>query len=149
VGGILLRGDVNMSEFQVGDRVVRSSSHALSWHDPSGFAPEEGVVEAVLSTGKIVVRWDDEKASTNPGQFLPKQLLSKAEADTILTQLEQEYQAIAVPIISKLKAAGVLILEAKKLAEANGKDLVEDFELTEDLFAAMDEAGWNTSSLGC
>lgn len=138
-----------MSKFQVGDRVVRSSSHALSWHDPDGFAPEEGIIEAVLSTGKIVVRWDDEKASTNPGQFLQSHLMSKVEADVILSQLELEYQNFALPIIDKLKAAGALILEAKKLADENGKDLLESHELTEYLFVAMDEVGWRTSSLGC
>jgi hypothetical protein len=138
-----------MSQFQVGDRVVRKNSSALNWYDREMPMPEEGTVEAVLSSGKLTVRWDDEKTSTNPGQFLPSQLLSKAEGDAIMSQLEQEYQAVSVPIMDKLKAAGALILEANKLAENNGKDLMEDWELTADLFAAMDEVGWHTSSLGC
>jgi hypothetical protein len=129
--------------------------------------PAFGKVTEVLRNGKVVVLWDDdylndhdvrfdektgqEKSSTAKGITMDtKLLLPEAEMKAKFSELEKEYEKVAVQIRSKLTEAGKLIKEANKMAKKAGVDsLAAMYDATSPLESAMDACGWRTSSWGC
>ena len=129
--------------------------------------PVYGKIVDVISATKVKVLFDDEymnEATTiyNKTTGKPvkttyvartvdvKILLPEAECKKKFTELEKEYEAVAVQVRAKLKEAGALIKEANKLAKKAGAESLNDmYDALAPLEDAMDACGWRTSSWNC
>ena len=140
-----------MSKFEVGSRVVDKDHSDLEIYNEYEDGVTRGVVVALYKQepDKIRVKWDDSWKKPNPEKIEVARLIAEEEADQILSKLEAEYESWAGPIREKLKAAGELLREADKMAQAKKRDLTEMHDLVEELTSAMDDIGWRTSSLSC
>lgn len=138
-----------MSKFNIGDRVVLKNE-AIEEYNPEEDFCQRGVVKEFKKTGWAVVEWDE--AWQNEGDrsvVLPDLLISESEAEPIMSQLEEEYQAWVAPIAAKIKQAVALIGEADELAATKNKRLRGLYNVSGDLKQVMKKSGWNTSSWNC
>lgn len=137
------------TKFEVGQRVVvKSRSDLKTWNEYEEDVTR-GLVKAITADGGVMVKMDATWHKPNPAKFDANDLMPETEADVILSKLEAEFEAWAGPIREKLEQAGALLKEAGKLAEKQGRDLSEMYDLTDPLTSAMDDIGWRTSSLTC
>lgn len=146
--------------FQKDDRVGLAVS--VAYDDYSGdeqeiplrYSPDEeyeyGVITDVLSSGKIVVKWDNEyydrynQDPVDANTLLPEEVMKKK-----LDKLRESYDKTEGEIEQKMKEAAKLIKEANKLAKKTGHELAEMYDVISPLVGAMDASGWRTSSWGC
>jgi len=74
----------------------------------------------------------------------------QVELQATKDKLEYEFQLVAQQVAEKLEAAAKLIEEAGTIATKSDKNLTSDFyQETLQVEAAMEKAGWNTSSWYC
>ena len=102
-----------------------------------------GIIESIVRPpekqwqGKANVKWSDDSVSL------------ENYYDLIDSSLEKKFAEVA----AKIKQAVQLLSEANEFVRADGKwikDLSDDGILNgDDLIYQIDNAGWNTSSLGC
>lgn len=142
-----------MSEktFEVGQRVVWTEKSDLTTHDEyeDGNDLARGEVKSINKDGTFSVKLDGTWHKPNPVKLIASALITEVEAEEILSKLEAEFEVWAGPIRKKLKQAGKLLKEAGELADKQGRDLTEMWDITGPLISAMDEIGWRTSSLTC
>jgi uncharacterized protein YndB with AHSA1/START domain len=136
-----------MFGMSVGDRVAGRLNPDN--HDPEPSAPYGGKITAITEDGEILVKWDDEWMNRNPKIFMATDLQPELSAKEEYTRLEEEFKQLNKELQAKMTEAGNLIKDAAKLAEKHGKELVNMFDACGPLLSAMDQAGWQTSSLGC
>ena len=67
----------------------------------------------------------------------------------LASQIEKDFEALEKQIKNKVKAAAKLLDEAQGLAQKQHHNLSEMYNAYGPLYAAMDNAGWRTSSFGC
>lgn len=144
-------GDVKMTKFEIGQRVVNVECSNLKTHNEYEEDVARGVVVALYADEQdnVRVKWDSKWMKPNPEKISSEKLIAEEDANKILSKLDKEYEAWASPIREKLKEAGELLREADRLAQKQGRNLVEMYVLTGELTNAMDEVGWRTSSLSC
>lgn len=65
--------------------------------------------------------------------------------EVVPESLAESYETIA----ANLKQAGELISKAADLADKNGDELREMYDLVRPLYKALDNAGWSSSSMRC
>jgi len=129
--------------------------------------PVFGKVTDVISATKVKVLWDDNYLNDHSDSFskktgkllksipVPREmdvkfLLPEEECKKKFSELEKEYEDIAVQVRAKLKEAGSLIKEANKLAKKAGADSLADmYDAIDPLESAMDACGWRSSSWSC
>jgi hypothetical protein len=162
-----------MKKFTVGKRVGCAIDEDGGFTDKLRYegefsdGPVFGMVAAVLTGGKVKVLWDDDglneqkalynektgkqkSLSIEPATMDSKMLMPEAEIKAKFSELEKEYEVVAVQIKSKLTEAGKLIKEAHKMAKKSGADSLHDmYDAVDPLIDAMDACGWRTSSFDC
>lgn len=162
-----------MKKFEVGQRVAAATDEAgeftakLRYDGEYSDGPEFGEVVEVLTKGQVKVLWDNQymndtsnvynkttgklvKSTVVPRVMNAKILMLEDEAKQKYSDLEKEYEKVAIQVRAKLKEAGVLIKEANKLAKKAGvKSLNDMYDATDPLEKAMDACGWRTSSWSC
>lgn len=147
-----------VTTFKVGDRVSEATSQSyddyesirvpLRWDPDSD--PNVGVVQAILPDGRVFVKWDSEWANRNSRPVEASELMLEADAVALLAQLEVEFNVAEAEIKIKIKEVAKGIREANALAEKTGRTLSDMHGLVRgELYGAMDDAGWRTSSFGC
>lgn len=140
---------MNDQKFEVGQRVVLVSGSNLDSHNEYGDDVTRGLIKSIDEEGKILIKWDNSYNNTNNRKRKASELMLEVDANAILSKLEADFEVWAGPIREKMKQAGALLKEAGKLADKQGRDLTQMWELTGPLTSAMDEVGWRTSSLSC
>jgi hypothetical protein len=138
-----------MKTFEVGTRVVLVEASNLDTYNVDEDDTTRGVVKSIDEAGKLLVKWDDSWRKPNPEKVLADALITEAEADQILSKLEEEYEVWAAPIRAKIEESAKLLKEAGKLADKQNQDLAELHDLVGPLISAMRSVGWRTSSLSC
>lgn len=138
-----------MKTFEVGQRVVLVEASNLETFNPDEDDSTRGVVKSVDDPSKPLVKWDNSWRKPNPEKVSAEGLITEAEADTILSKLEEEYEAWATPIREKIKESAKLLQEAGQLADNQNQDLAQLHDLVGPLIGAMRSVGWRTSSLSC
>lgn len=138
------------TKFKPGVRVTEKFNGPLNdnFQDPN-FGT---VIDKLASQGKVFVQWEKrwDNDSDRLNEVNVKDLLLESEAKDKLSELEKEYQELENQILPKMKEIAKLIKESNKLAKKGGyESLSEMYEVTGNLYHAMDQAGWNTSSWGC
>lgn len=136
--------------FEVGARVVWIARSNLKTHNE--YEDDDctrGVVKSIGEDGKLTCKWDSRWTEPNPSKHNARELMAEDEADAILSKLEAEYEAWAGPIREKMKQAAELLAEADRLATKQKRNLTEMHEVVGPLIRAMDDVGWQTSSLSC
>jgi len=160
-------------KFEEGQRVGAATDESgdftakLRYDGEYSDGPVFGKVVDVISATKVKVLWDDDylnehsqvfnkttgklvKSVSVAREMDTKLLLPEAEIKAKYSELEKEYEVVAVQIRAKLKEAGVLIKEANKMAKKAGADSLADmYDATDPLESAMDACGWRTSSWNC
>jgi hypothetical protein len=115
--------------------------------------PEYGQVTDVLSSGKVLVSWDNDYRKQYPRYTGPQDPAGLAPEEVVKAQyskLEVEFKEVEKEIKAKLKEASTSIREANKLAKKVGRPLAQMYNMFYGtLYKAMDDAGWRTSSFGC
>jgi hypothetical protein len=96
---------------------------------------------------KVVVKWDGTYVSIN--EIAIEDLMLESEAKALVSKLEVQWQGIQERAKAKLEEAAKSIEDAVKIAKEGDIDLFDMYEATRPLLHAMDEAGWQTSSLSC
>jgi hypothetical protein len=136
----------------VGLRVAVKVTQYYEGDEPRGGT----IVTGPAAPGYVRVDWDQYDYMKKMGQpsiieeVALKDLLPLQEANAQFSKLEKEFKAYEKQVLAKMKEAGKLIKEANKLAQKAGvESLNEMYNATHPLFNAMEETGWNTSSLGC
>ena len=147
-----------INKFKVGDRVGTATStyyddiygggrrEGKLRYDPEN-DPDYGVISDVLSSGKLMVKWDDSWKNKDNSAVEPSSLLLEKDLKEKLSKLEKEFLEIEKEIKNKMKEAGLKIKEAQKLAKKTGHSLEEMYDAVRPLVDAMDSAGWRSSSL--
>lgn len=99
----------------------------------------------------VIVEWDNgqiQKVTLRSILSNEEAMVRETELHAAAAKLEEEFSDVEKKIKEKMVKAGKLISEAAKLAETVGQELPE-MGVTGPLEAAMDRAGWRTSSWGC
>jgi predicted DsbA family dithiol-disulfide isomerase len=155
---------MNDNECTVGTRVG-----LISKTFPCSKGKIVGSVEQVGAHNTVIVEWDNkqiqrittrsllsEKDALTQDQTLKEEALrakaervrAEARAKKERLRLEQEFEQSRELIASKFVEAAKLVEEADKLARKAGKSLYE-LDEAQPLIDAMEEAGWDTSSISC
>ena len=138
-------------QFKEGDKVVRKSGISKV---PTTL--EEGEVIRVspptdnITSSKVLVKfpsyWGDNFVELTENELLP---LDQAQEEQ--NKLEGEYKRVQELVKAQLNSAAQIIQQAVAISDKS--DLyVSNFgyDVSSELFAALEEAGWNTSSIaGC
>jgi hypothetical protein len=143
------------TKFDVGTRVVRKFSRAevmqaFAFEDDvdRGTVDRGTVVGEELRDGKsrVLVSW---KGYNDPVAVESSELILEAKANKQIAVLEKEFNKLTKGIEVKMKAASKAILEAHKVANKLGLDDMSYLTAVSPLMDAMEEVGWQTSSLSC
>jgi hypothetical protein len=144
-------------QFNIGDRVGLATTEEYDQrtgkekevplrYDPDGDGLCVGEVTDVSVKGKITVKWDH--GSTYVVEA--SELLPEEELKNKWSELEAEFNEVEAQVKVKVKEIAKGIREANKLAKKTGRNLADMYDVVYgDLYRAMDEAGWRTSSFGC
>lgn len=148
------------TEFKIGDRVANATSRYYEneysdaeivplFYNPDGDGLRLGEVTDISAKGKITVKWDGSYGRTETLEA--KDLLTEEEGKARYSELEAEFAVIEKQVAAKVKEIAQGIREANALSKKVGKPLAQmGYEIIyRDLYKAMDDAGWNTSSFGC
>lgn len=138
-----------MKIFEVGQRVVLVQDSNLETYNVEEDDTTRGVVKSITDPGKVIVKWDSSWRKPNLEEVATEELITEAEAETILSKLEAEYEVWAAPIRVKIEESAKLLREAGQLASNQNQDLAELRDLVSPLISAMRSVGWRTSSLSC
>jgi hypothetical protein len=76
-------------------------------------------------------------------------LLAEDKMKSKWSSLEKTFKEIQKDIRDKTKEAAKLLRQANKIALKSGNSLADISGVVGDLYSAMDECGWRTSSFGC
>lgn len=147
-------------KFAVGDRVGHAVYDVEDRYGESkvvkgirvseyGEAPDYGTVTDILSSGKVVVKWDSEWKNRRAAFTDPSELMLESDIKTEYSRLDKEFDEVKKQVKAKMKEAGKIIADAHKLAQTTGNNLQELYDAIQPLEDAMDKAGWHTSSWGC
>lgn len=136
--------------FAVGDEVYRFDNYPPKVDSCDGsLQAEVGVVKSVLANGQASIEW---KSGWGAGKTTKavntRELYSPADGEEEISRLVKEFDAFNKEIAKKLKQAGKLISGANDLANEAGHELIFLDGMSE-LKTAMEEVGWNTSSIFC
>jgi len=108
-----------------------------------------GVITDVLSSGKVLVNWEDPYCiKTYKGPLDPKILMLDITLKAKYSELEKQYKELEKELSAKMKEAAKLIKEAGKLAKKQGYELA-NMDAGYELYGAMGACGWRTSYFGC
>lgn len=146
--------------YQIGDRVAKATARSYEdeysdgkdvplYYDPDGDGLRLGEVTDVSTKGKITVKWDGAYGRTEVLEA--KDLMTEEAGKARYSELEAEFAVIEKQIAAKVKEVAKGIREANKLAKKTGRPLAQmGYDIIyRDLYSAMDDAGWRTSSFGC
>lgn len=147
-------------EFKIGDRVAKATATYYEdeysdgkevpiYYDPDGDGLILGEVTDVSTKGKITVKFDGSLRGTEVLEA--KDLMTEKDGKARYSELETEFAVIEKQVAAKVKEVAKGIREANKLAKKTGRPLAQmSYEIIyRDLYSAMDDAGWRTSSFGC
>lgn len=149
-----------MKTYKIGDRVAKATCKFYQneyseaeivplMYDPDGDGLRLGEVTDISAKGKITVKWDGSYGRTEILEA--KDLMTEEEGKVRYSELEAEFTVIEKQVAAKVKEIAQGIREANALSKKVGKPLAQmGYEIIyRDLYKAMDDAGWNTSSFGC
>ena len=145
--------------FKIDDRVARATSKfyendysdaetvPLRYDEDNGL--ELGKVIDISTRGHITVKWDKNWAKDEVLEA--EELMTEEAAKARWTELEKEFKEVEKQVAAKVKEVAKAIREANKLSRTVGRPLAQmgNDIIYRELYHAMDEAGWNTSSFGC
>jgi hypothetical protein len=106
-----------------------------------------GTITDVLSTGKVLVKWEDGN-DYYKDPLDTKNIMFAAALKAKYSELEKQYKELEKELSAKMKEAAKLIKEAGKIARKQGYELA-NMDAGYELYGAMDACGWRTSSFGC
>lgn len=95
--------------------------------------------------GWLLVEWDKDGKID---KISASTLMLEADVQPLLNKMEAEFDKLQTEVGKKLDQAASLIREAHKMASDAG-EVLENLEVNDELFDAMDTCGWRTSSLSC
>ncbi len=149
-----------MTQFKIGDRVAKATAKFYEdeyssaqdvplYYNPDGDGLRVGEVTDISAKGKITVKWDGSYGRTETLEA--KDLMTEEAGKARYSELEAEFSVIEKQVAEKVKEIAVAIREADALSRKVGKPLAQmGYEIIyRNLYDAMDDAGWNTSSFGC
>ncbi len=147
-------------EYKIGDRVAKATARFYEneyaeakvvplYYDPDGDGLRLGEVTDISAKGKITVKWDGTYGRSETLES--KDLMTEEAGKARYSELEAEFAVIEKQVAAKVKEIARGIREANALSKKVGKPLARmGYEIIyRDLYKAMDDAGWNTSSFGC
>ncbi len=147
-------------EYKIGDRVAKATSQYYEneyssaetvplYYNPDGDGLRLGEVTDISAKGKITVKWDGSYGRTETLEA--EDLMTEEAGKARYSELEAEFSVIEKQVAAKVKEIAQGIREANALSKKVGKPLAQmGYEIIyRDLYKAMDDAGWNTSSFGC
>lgn len=142
-----------MSKFLKDTRVAKIFEKLNIHQDTTefGVTVADSVPDPLTGKERVYVKWDHNSYyNPNPQEVFADELILETVAQDELSKLEEEFRAFEVQINAKVEAAAALINEANDLAVQSGQSgLYDMWESYRPLYAAMDNAGWNTSGFSC
>jgi hypothetical protein len=144
---------VDQDKFKVGDVAVWKKVYDYHREEfvPFKYNEDEDVsLSCVIDAFKedqAYVTWDDDYKKP-PAKVPVDELWTKEEFKEVEASLEKQFNLVQEEIKKHLKTASESIYEAQKIAETLNLDL-SDMGVGRNLFGALNNAGWRTSSFGC
>lgn len=153
----------NKSIFKIGDRVAYiyhitdSKTNDIIYNPGDYNTPIYGAVKKIYAYGSIVIEWDDLEIAKSI--FYDVQELKKARPASRLRlesevkpkweSLNDEFTALHKSIKKKLDIAAQMILEANQECQASNRELEYFCDALEPLKNAMQQVGWDVSTMNC
>lgn len=100
----------------------------------------------------VIVEWDHGNLQKVSLRSLITEAEGKAQDTRIKAEqerLESEWQKTEKQVAAKLQEAANAVNQAIELASKSGKELYEMYEEARPLMRALNDAGWNSSSMSC
>jgi prophage DNA circulation protein len=138
---------IEEKDLVAGARVAKNFDRFNPWEEIQRGKVLMSEKDPITGKTKVLVKWDSNYQ--NVSEVFADQLLTEAEAETLGSKLEAEYKEVEKQLSEKMGQAAQIIREAQKIAQTIKADLAGMGNITRDLYRAMDEAGWSTSSFHC